>query len=98
MATDTEGSQKLGATALSGYLRQGLAELRAAAPYGDSSISQPTNYAMPGMATPGEVTEARREDSLSLDEDSTLNSRLQAAGDGRDDPGRDDHGKGQDRE
>ena len=59
MSTNTEGSQKLGATALSGYWRQGLAELRAAAPYGDSGIAQPTNYAMPGMATPGEVTEAR---------------------------------------
>lgn len=98
MATDTDGSQKLGATALSGYFRQGLAELRAAAPYGDSSIAQPTNYAMPGMATPGEVTEARREESPSLDEDSTLNSRLQAAGDDRDDPGPDDPRRGIDRD
>lgn len=57
-------SPKIGATALSGYFRQGLAELRAAAPYADSSISQPTNYAMPGMATPGEITEARRDEQL----------------------------------
>src|SRR5580692_3481387 len=92
MATNTEGKQKLGATALSGYWRQGLAELRAAAPYGDSGIAQPTNYAMPGMATPGEVTEARREESPSLDEDSALSSRLQAAESSRDDHGRDDRG------
>jgi hypothetical protein len=60
-------TQKLGATALSGYWRQGLAELRAAAPLADSSIAQPTNYGMPGMATPGEVTEARRDDSYSVE-------------------------------
>lgn len=89
MAENSEGSQKLGATALSGYLRQGLAELRAAAPYGDSSIAQPINYAMPGMATPGEVSAARSEESPSLDEESTLNSRLQLA-EARDDHGRDD--------
>jgi hypothetical protein len=88
----SNGSQKLGATALSGYFRQGLAELRAAAPYGDSPIAQPTNYAMPGMATPGEVTDARREESPSIDEDSTLNSRLQQVGPNVDDPGRDDRG------
>lgn len=92
MATNTEGKQKLGATALSGYWRQGLAELRAAGPYGDSPIAQPTNYAMPGMATPGEVTEARREDSPSLDENSVVGSRINQVGPPRDDRGRDDRG------
>ena len=96
MATNTEGKQKLGATALSGYWRQGLAELRAAAPYGDSGIAQPTNYAMPGMATPGEVTEARREESPSLDENSVVGSRINQVGPPRDDPGRDDRGIDQD--
>lgn len=57
---------KLGATALGGYFRQGLAELRAAGPYADSSIAQPTNYAMPGVATPGEITEARRDEPMAL--------------------------------
>jgi hypothetical protein len=47
---------------------------------------------MPGMATPGEVTDARREESPSIDEDSTLNSRLQQVGPNVDDPGRDDRG------
>ena len=97
MAADTEGFQKWGSTALAGYGRQGLAELRAAAPYGDSGIAQPTNYAMPGMATPGEVSAARGEESPALDEESTLNSRLQMA-ESRDDHGRDDPDKGIDRD
>ena len=82
----------LGATALAGYWRQGLAELRAAAPYGDSAIAQPSNYAMPGMATPGEVTEARREESLSPDEGSVVADRLASVEMSRDDPGRDERG------
>jgi hypothetical protein len=92
MASDTEGSQKWGATALSGYGRQGLAELRAVAPYADSSLAQPTNYAMPGMATPGEVTEARREEPPELDDNSVVGSRVNQVGPPRDDPGRDDRG------
>jgi hypothetical protein len=96
MAADTDSSQKLGATALSGYWRQGLAELRAAAPYGDSTISQPTNYAMPGMATPGEVTEARREESHTLEDDSLVGSRVNQVGPPRDDRGRDDRGMDRD--
>jgi hypothetical protein len=79
-------TQKLGATALSGYFRQGLAELRAALPLADSPIAQPTNYGMPGMATPGEVTEARRDESLSVEEEPALASV------GRDERGRDDGG------
>jgi hypothetical protein len=89
MATDT-GSQKWGATAVSGYLRQGLSEFRAALPLADSSIAQPTNYAMPGMATPGEVTEARRDESLSIDDDSVIGSRLNQVGPPRQDRGKDD--------
>ncbi|HEX4488855.1 MAG TPA: hypothetical protein VH088_21445 [Terriglobales bacterium] len=92
MAKDHNGYQKIGATAVSGYLKQGLAELRAAAPFGDSPIAQPTNYAMPGMATPGEITEARREDSLFPDEES-LNGRQALVevgrGQDRDDPAMD---------
>jgi hypothetical protein len=83
-------AQKWGATALSGYYRLGLAEFRAALPLADSPIAQPTNYAMPGMATPGEVTEARREESPQLDENSVVGSRINQIGPPRDDRGRDD--------
>jgi len=89
MATD-RASQKWGATAVSGYWRQGLAELRAALPLADSSIAQPTNYAMPGMATPGEISEARREESVSMDEESVVESRVNQVGPPREDRGRDD--------
>jgi hypothetical protein len=44
------------------------------------------------MATPGEVTEARREDPQSLDENSVVGSRINQVGPPRDDPGRDDRG------
>ena len=90
MAADGEAGAKLGSTALAGYWRQGLAELRAAAPYGDATIAQPTDYGMPGMATPGEVGEARRDEPVPLDGDSVVESRLQAAMADRDDRGRDD--------
>jgi|HubBroStandDraft_3_1064219.scaffolds.fasta_scaffold1388504_1 hypothetical protein len=83
-------AQKWGATAPSGYFRLGLAEFRAALPLADSPIAQPTNYAMPGMATPGEVTEARREESPQLDENSVVGSRINQIGPPRDDRGRDD--------
>jgi hypothetical protein len=87
MATD---SQKWGATAVSGYWRQGLAELRAALPLADSSIAQPTNYAMPGMATPGEVSEARRDELPTPGDDSVVGSRLNQVGPPREDRGRED--------
>ncbi len=77
---------KVGETALSGYLRQGLAELRAASPLADSPVAQPTNYGMPGMATPGEVTEARREESLAREEDTHLETAIAS----RDDQERND--------
>ena len=98
MAEDTGKSAKWGETALSGYARQGLAEFRAALPLADSSIAQPTNYAMPGMATPGEVTEARRDETPELDNDSVVASRLNQIGPPRDDHGRDERDKGLDRE
>jgi hypothetical protein len=81
-------AQKWGATALAGYGRQGLAELRAALPLADSPIAQPTNYGMPGMATPGEVTEARREESPEFEN----NLILAHADGGRDERGRDIQG------
>src|ERR1700691_1375804 len=93
MADESERTPKLGATALSGYFRQGLAELRAALPLADSPIAQPTNYGMPGVATPGEVTEARREESPEPDENSVVGSRVNQVGPpDRDDPKRDDRG------
>jgi hypothetical protein len=98
MAETSEGFQKWGSTALSGYWRQGVAEVRAALPLADSPIAQPSDYGMPGVATPGEVSAARSEDSPALDEESTLNSRLQAAEASRDDRGRDDQEKGLDRD
>jgi hypothetical protein len=82
-------TQKLGATALSGYWRQGVAEIRAAAPYADSSIAQPTNYGMPGMATPGEVTEARRDDSIAVEDDPAPVGAGNRDDHNRDDPGLD---------
>ncbi|HEY1685903.1 MAG TPA: hypothetical protein VGG19_14155 [Tepidisphaeraceae bacterium] len=84
-------NQKWGASALKGYWLQGLAELRAAAtPHAESPIAQPTNYAMPGMSTPGEIAESRREDAPSYEEESVLAGRLQPPS--RDDKGRDDRG------
>jgi hypothetical protein len=91
-------SQKLGATALSGYFRQGLAELRAAAPLADSPVAQATNYAMPGMATQGEIAEARKGESMDIDENSVVGSRINRLGPPRDDPGRDDPDKGPERD
>jgi hypothetical protein len=69
MAEKTESNRKLGETALAGYFRQGLAELRAAMPYADSNIAQPTDYGMWGMATQGEVAQARQETSISPEND-----------------------------
>ena len=98
MATNKEKSQKWGANALARKGRQGLEELQAAGPFGDSPIAQPTNYAMPGVATPGEVTEARREESPSLDDDSVVGSRINQVGPPRDDRGRDERERGMDRD
>jgi hypothetical protein len=101
MAADKEdGGGKWGATAVRGYLQKGLEELRAAAPLADSPIAQPTNYAMPGMSTPGEVADARREEpEMAAGEGSVLAGKLEQIGPpGPDDPGRDDRSKGMDRE
>ena len=87
MATKKDTKPKLGATALSGYWLKGLEELRAAGPYGDSPIAQPTNYAMPGMSTPGEVAEARKKESV--DKEADLVAVPQARGHDRDRDDRD---------
>jgi hypothetical protein len=44
------------------------------------------------MATPGEVTEARREEEPTLDDNSVVGSRVNQVGPPRDDKGRDDRG------
>jgi hypothetical protein len=48
--------------------RQGLRELRGAL-YPESNIAQPTDYGIAGVATPGEVAEARRENTRDFDEE-----------------------------
>jgi hypothetical protein len=101
MAADRDsGGAKWGSTAVRGYLQKGLEELRAAAPLGDSPIAQPTNYAMPGMSTPGEVADARRDEpEPPAGEPSVLAAKLEQIGPPTpDDPGRDDRDKGLDRE
>ena len=46
-------------------------------PYGDSRIAPPTDYGMIGVATPGEVADARREDAEpQLDDNSVVGSRI----------------------
>jgi hypothetical protein len=64
--------------------------LRAAISNG-SPIEQPTDYGMPGVATPGEVAAERSGRSVEGDKHSTLEGRIAAAGEGRDN--RDDPGK-----
>jgi hypothetical protein len=96
MASENTSGPKLGASALSGYWRQGLAELRAASPLGDSNIAQPTDHAMPGMKTQGEIAATRREGSLDLDDKSGFGSRTNQIGPPRDEPGRDDPNNGLD--
>ena len=92
-----EEKKVLGQGILKAYGRQGLAEFRAALPYADSAIAQNTDYGMIGVATPGEVADARREDAeQQLDENSVVGSRInQIMGDTR---GKDDRDKGIERE
>ena len=89
-----EEKNVIGKDILKAYGRQGLEELRAAAPLADSPIAQPTDYGMWGKATPGEVAESRRED-IDLDEESVVGSRINQVGETR---GKDDPDKGMDRE
>ena len=92
-----EERKVLGQGILAAYGRQGLAEFRAALPLADSPIAQHTDYGMIGVATPGEVADARREDAEpQLDDNSVVGSRInQIMGDSR---GKDDRDKGIERE
>jgi hypothetical protein len=81
-------AEKIGEGVFQAYARQGLAELRSAVSF-HSSIEQPTDYGMWGVATPGEVAQARAGDGkgLEADKNSTLEDRLQKS---KEDQGRDD--------
>jgi hypothetical protein len=86
-----EPSAKWGAGALAAHGRQGLGELRAALPLADSNIAQHTDLGMPGMATPGEVSEARQAETPAMDgDDSVVASRLNQVGPAREPPGKED--------
>jgi hypothetical protein len=85
---------KIGEGVLAAYGRQGLAEIRAAAPYADSPIAQHTDYGMLGVSTPGEVAEARRDETRNP---SVLESRINQVGPPRDERGRDDREPDMDR-
>jgi hypothetical protein len=100
MPEKSEKYTKIGATALAAAARQGLAEFRAALPLADSPITQPPDYGMWGVATPGEVSEARREEAEQIDDKSVIGSRLNRIGPAEDrgDRGRDDRSRGIDRE
>ena len=78
----TSGHHKIGAGHLEAMGRLGLREFRAAA-YPDSNIAQPSEYGIYGTATPGEVSESRRDDGIDqqpqIDKDSILGSRLEMA-------------------
>jgi hypothetical protein len=87
MAEKTEPTRKWGEGALSAYGRQGWAEARKLAPYADSPFAAPTDFGMPGMATQGEIAQARRDESLSVEEEPALVGPAD-----RDDPNRDDRG------
>ena len=97
MSEKADRNSKIGATAFKGFMRQGLAEVRAASPLADSPIAQPTDYGMWGVATPGEVSEARRDEIEHLDESSVIGSRINRIGsaEGR---GRDERSRGIERE
>jgi len=72
------GKRKIGAGHLGAMGRLGLRELRAAA-YTDSNVAQSPEYGLYGTATPGEVSESRRDDGLDQEPqngDSVLASRM----------------------
>lgn len=82
---------KMGAGHAAAMFRQGLSELRGAL-YPDSNVAQPAQYGLYGTKTPGEVADARREDTLSPDEEprSVVAERLARADCSRAESGRDD--------
>jgi len=75
--------------------RLGLAELRGAF-YNESNVAQHSEYGLYGTRTPGEVQDARRDDSVYGPEDSILAAKMSQLGH-RDDPGKDDRDLGLDR-
>ena len=84
---------KFGEGVLAAYGRQGIAELRAAASF-HTSIEQPTDYGMWGVATPGEAAQARNADDKAIDADkhSSLESALALDVQSKDDRDRNDRG------
>jgi hypothetical protein len=98
MPTENGENQKIGAGILKAYGRMGLGEARTFLnPFQGSPIVQPTDYGMWGMATPGEVADARREESKELEEEPLLAHVRSSRDDtGRDDRGRDDRGTDRD--
>jgi hypothetical protein len=88
MAENNTTTRKWGEGALSAYGRQGLEEWRRFMPYADSPFAAPTDFGMPGMATQGEIAQARREESQEIQ-----NGQLEAySGISSDDRGPDDPG------
>jgi hypothetical protein len=87
MPSESSEKQKIGTGVLKAFGRLGLAEARTALnPFQNSPIVQPMDYGMWGMATPGEVADARREESKEMEDEPLLGY----AGVGRDEHGRDD--------
>lgn len=93
--------QPIGTGHAAAMARLGLAELRGVV-YPESNVAQHSEYGLYGTRTPGEVQDARREDSRdamygpSNDGDSILASKMREA-ESRDDPGKDDRDQGLDR-
>ena len=89
MAEKTEPTRKWGEGTLSAYGRQGWVESRSW-PLSRLPICRAgTDFGMPGMATQGEIAKARRDESLSVEEEPALVG-LEPAD--RDDQSRDDRG------
>lgn len=57
---------KIGEEHLEAWLRQGLRELRGAL-YPESNVAQPAEYGLYGTKTPGEVAEARRDETVAME-------------------------------
>jgi hypothetical protein len=87
MAKNRRRSPKWGQGVLKAYGRKGLLEIQTAGPFGDSPIAAATDPGMPGMATQGEIAQARQEEWPGLEEEFPAR-----AGIGLDDRGRDDRG------
>jgi len=84
-----EKFQKLGSTALRGYIHLGWAELQTLAPHASSPHAQPSNYFMPFQPTPGEIAETRREETLDAEQEKSAAKEIPPQERGRDDRGMD---------